>query len=75
MNLLDKVVFDQGVIFVNTVERAKKLTNLLIQKLFASICMHSGLTQEERIKNFDKFKKNQARFLLATDLFGRGIDI
>jgi ATP-dependent RNA helicase UAP56/SUB2 len=37
--------------------------------------MHSSLTQEERIKNFDKFKKNQARLLLATDLFGRGIDI
>lgn len=75
MNLLDKINFNQGVIFVNTVERAKRLTNLLVQKLFTCICMHSGLTQEERIKNFDKFKKNEARLLLATDLFGRGIDV
>lgn len=29
MNLLDKIHFNQGVIFVNRVDQAKKLNNLL----------------------------------------------
>jgi hypothetical protein len=63
------------IIFVNRVDRAKKLTELLRQKLFNPICIHSQLKQEERIKNYDLFKANGSRLLVATDLFGRGIDI
>lgn len=63
------------IIFVNRVDRAKKLTELLRQKLFNPICIHSQLKQEERIKNYDFFKANGSRLLVATDLFGRGIDI
>ena len=63
------------IIFVNRVERAKKLTELLHQKLFNPICVHSQLKQEDRIKNYDLFKGNGSRLLVATDLFGRGIDI
>lgn len=33
------------------------------------------MKQEERIKNYDSFKANNSRLLVATDLFGRGIDI
>lgn len=60
---------------MNRIDRAKKLTELLKQKLFNPICVHSGLRQEERIKNYDLFKGNGSRLLVATDLFGRGIDI
>ncbi len=60
---------------MNKVERAKKLNELLKQKLFNPICIHSSLKQEERIKNYDLFKANGSRLLVATDLFGRGIDI
>lgn len=63
------------IIFVNRVDRAKKLTELLHKKLFNPICIHSQLKQEERIKNYDLFKANGSRLLVATDLFGRGIDI
>ena len=45
------------------------------QKLFNPICIHSALKQEDRIKNYDLFKANGSRLLVATDLFGRGIDI
>ena len=37
--------------------------------------IHSNLKQEERIRNYDLFKANGSRLLVATDLFGRGIDI
>ncbi len=74
-HLLDSLAFNQTIIFVNRVDRAKKLTELLTKKLFNPICIHSGLKQQERIKNYDSFKANGSRLLVATDLFGRGIDI
>jgi ATP-dependent RNA helicase UAP56/SUB2 len=73
--LLDTLAFNQVIIFVNRVDRAKRLTDLLKLKLFNPICIHSSLRQEERIKNYDLFKANSSRLLVATDLFGRGIDI
>ena len=73
--LLDTLAFNQVIIFTNRVERAKRLTDLLKLKLFNPICIHSSLRQEERIKNYDLFKANNSRLLVATDLFGRGIDI
>lgn len=74
-HLLDTLAFNQTIIFVNKVDRARKLTELLKQKLFNPICIHSSLKQEERIRNYDSFKANGSRILVATDLFGRGIDI
>lgn len=74
-HLLDTLAFNQTIIFVNKVDRAKKLTQLLKQKLFNPICIHSNLKQEQRIRNYDLFKANGSRLLVATDLFGRGIDI
>jgi len=72
---LDTLAFNQTIVFVNRVDRAQKLTDLLSQKLFNPICIHSKLQQEERIKNYDLFKASKSRILIATDLFGRGIDI
>ena len=37
--------------------------------------MHSNLSQEERLACYQRFKDNGSRVLVATDLFGRGIDI
>ena len=75
IHLLDSLAFNQVIIFVNKVDRAEKLTEILKQKLFNPICIHSKLKQEDRIKNYDQFKANNSRLLVATDLFGRGIDI
>ncbi len=37
--------------------------------------MHSDLHQEERIKIYEGFKTMKHRILVATEVFGRGIDI
>lgn len=37
--------------------------------------MHSGLNAAERIQTFKLFKNCEKRVMVATDLFGRGIDI
>jgi ATP-dependent RNA helicase UAP56/SUB2 len=74
-DLLDALEFNQVVIFVSKVARAKELNRLLTECNFPSICIHGGMKQEERIKQYKSFKDFNARILVATDLFGRGIDI
>merc|ERR1719152_294818 len=74
-DLLDALEFNQVVIFVKSVQRAVALDKLLVECNFPSISVHSGLDQDERISRYRQFKDFQKRILVATDLFGRGIDI
>ncbi|XP_060962623.1 DEAD-box ATP-dependent RNA helicase 15 isoform X2 [Cannabis sativa] len=74
-DLLDALDFNQVVIFVKSVSRAAELNKLLAECNFPSICIHSGMSQEERLKRYKGFKEGQNRILVATDLVGRGIDI
>jgi ATP-dependent RNA helicase UAP56/SUB2 len=74
-DMLDALEFNQVVIFVKSVSRATALDKLLNECHFPSICIHSGLKQEERIERYKQFKEFNKRIMVATDLFGRGIDI
>jgi superfamily II DNA/RNA helicase len=47
-DLLDALDFNQVVIFVKSVSRAAELNKLLADCNFPSICIHSGMPQEER---------------------------
>lgn len=78
-------------IFVKSVARAVELDKLLVSCNFPSISIHSSLQQEERyvnlftphslhlfcqrIKRYTAFKAFEKRILVATDIFGRGIDV
>jgi len=74
-DLLDSLEFNQVVIFVKSVARANELNKLLIECNFPSVCIHSGMLQDERIARYKSFKDFQKRIMVATDIFGRGIDI
>ena len=94
-DLLDALDFNQVVIFVSKVARANELDRLLQECNFPSMCIHSGMGQDERcaargraffaalltlpslrsIQRYKDFKDFKKRILVATDLFGRGIDI
>ncbi|RYC55154.1 hypothetical protein CHU98_g11054 [Xylaria longipes] len=65
--LLDDLQFNQVIIFVKSTVRATELDKLLRECNFPSIAVHSG-----RYKEFKEFNK---RICVATDVFGRGIDI
>ncbi|KZT22095.1 P-loop containing nucleoside triphosphate hydrolase protein [Neolentinus lepideus HHB14362 ss-1] len=73
--LLDTLEFNQVVIFVKSVARCIELDKLLVSCNFPSISIHSGLAQEERINRYTSFKAFEKRILVATDIFGRGIDV
>jgi len=73
--LLDVLEFNQVVIFVKSVQRCVALAQLLIEQNFPAIAIHRGMTQEERLSRYQQFKDFQKRILVATNLFGRGMDI
>jgi len=75
VDLLDALEFNQVVIFVSSVRRAEELNKILNECNFPSTCIHGSLKQEERIAKYKAFKDFQTRMMVATDVFGRGIDI
>jgi len=75
LDLLDALEFNQVVIFVKSVQRCIALNHLLIEQNFPSIAIHRQMPQEERLSRYQQFKDFQKRILVATNLFGRGMDI
>ena len=63
------------VIFVKSVQRCIALNHLLIEQNFPSIAIHRQMPQDERLSRYQQFKDFQKRILVATNLFGRGMDI
>jgi len=86
--MLDVLEFNQVVIFVKNAKRALALNGLLEDCSFPSMTLHElpkqfkhkakgdkvmvDATRIERLQMFKDFKK---RILVATDLFGRGMDV
>eukprot|EP01090_Pellita_catalonica_P000229 TRINITY_DN1015_c0_g1_i1.p1 TRINITY_DN1015_c0_g1~~TRINITY_DN1015_c0_g1_i1.p1 ORF type:complete len:435 (-),score=70.65 TRINITY_DN1015_c0_g1_i1:43-1317(-) len=77
VELLDALEFNQCVVFVSSVKRAKELNSILVDCNFPAITIHGGrgLSQDKRIERYRQFKEFKARVMVATNLFGRGIDI
>ena len=75
MDLIDQLQFNQVIIFVKSVKYAIKLNEILIKNALPSKAIHREIPQEERIKIYEGFKQFKHRILVATEIFGRGIDI
>jgi ATP-dependent RNA helicase UAP56/SUB2 len=73
--LLDGSYFRQAIVFCNTVEKTILLAEWMKTIAFRPIAIHSELTQQQRLEHYEQFRNRGARILVATDLFGRGIDI
>ena len=68
------IQFNQVIIFVNNIIRCETLKDILEKNEFPTIAIHAELPQEERIKKFDSFKEFKTRIMVATELYGRGVD-
>jgi superfamily II DNA/RNA helicase len=64
-----------GVIFCSKKETVDSIYEFLKEKSYSVMRIHGGLEQEERFENMKKFKKGGFRYLVATDVVARGIDI
>jgi len=74
-DLLDVLEFNQVVIFVKSVQRCIALSNLLKEQNFPAVDIHRAMNQSERLSRYQLFKNFERRILVATNLFGRGMDI
>lgn len=75
LQLLDRLDFNQVVIFVRTVARCNALHMALQKEGHATIQIHRQMPQQERLQRYELFRDFHRRILVATDLFGRGMDI
>ena len=75
LELLDNLDFNQVIVFVKSIQRCVALSKLLVEQNFPTIAIHKAMKQEERLSRYQQFKNFESRILVATNLFGRGIDI
>lgn len=74
-DLLDHIQFNQVIIFVNDISRCEALAHKLKELNFPAKAVHSGMEQADRLLVYEESKQQKTRIIVATDLFGRGIDI
>ena len=64
-----------GLIFSRTKVNADELSNRLNDRGYESEAIHGDLSQSQRERILDKFKKRRISILVATDVAARGIDV
>ncbi len=64
-----------AIIFVSTCERTALISGILTELGVSNVALHSLLTQNRRLAALAKFKSQQCRVLVATDVASRGLDI
>ena len=65
----------QVLVFTKTKFGADKLARALTDSGLPSVAMHGNKSQAQRTKALQRFKRGDARILVATDVAARGIDI
>ncbi|MGH7611480.1 MAG: DEAD/DEAH box helicase [Candidatus Dormibacteria bacterium] len=73
--LLDSPLVTLGLIFTNTKRHADHLHAALLGRGYDVTVIHGDLSQRERDQALDRFRGSRVRFLIATDVAARGIDI
>lgn len=74
-DLFSAISVNQCIIYCNSINRTKDLYNAMVKEEYPVICIHSGMSEVERQESYQSFKSGQARTLICTDLFSRGIDV
>ncbi len=66
---------EKSIIFSETQRSVEKLSNMLIERGFKADAIHGGKTQGQRQRALNRFKANEIKILVATDVAARGIDV
>jgi ATP-dependent RNA helicase DDX49/DBP8 len=64
-----------AIVFVSTCERAALVSCILDEVGVSNVALHSLISQNRRLAALGKFKSEQVRVLVATDVASRGLDI
>ncbi|NIQ36978.1 MAG: DEAD/DEAH box helicase [Proteobacteria bacterium] len=71
---LEKEKISQAIIFCNSRIRGENLIRKLKGRFRSIGYIHGGLDQSKRTSIFERFRRNEITFMVATDLAGRGLD-
>eukprot|EP00639_Heterosigma_akashiwo_P020187 CAMPEP_0206400218 /NCGR_PEP_ID=MMETSP0294-20121207/25385_1 /ASSEMBLY_ACC=CAM_ASM_000327 /TAXON_ID=39354 /ORGANISM="Heterosigma akashiwo, Strain CCMP2393" /LENGTH=495 /DNA_ID=CAMNT_0053856369 /DNA_START=138 /DNA_END=1625 /DNA_ORIENTATION=- len=63
------------IVFCNTVKSAQMLDHSLAEAGLRALCYHGEVRGDERRENLARFKRGEVRFLVATDIAARGLDV
>jgi ATP-dependent RNA helicase len=74
-DLYDSLTITQAVIFCNTRKKVDWLANKMKESHFTVCAMHGDMSQRDRENVMDEFRAGISRVLIATDLWGRGLDV
>lgn len=74
-DLLIQKEFEKVLIFGRTKHGVQKVSDELAKRGFKADAIHGNKKQSQRLKTLDRFKRDDIRILLATDIAARGLDI
>ncbi len=66
---------NSAIIFCNTQKKVEEVYRTLKQSQYTCDKIHGAMEQDDRLKVMNRFKKGYFRYLVATDVAARGIDI
>lgn len=67
--------FKNAIVFCNRKREVAQLHRSLVKHGFNAVALHGDLEQSERTAALDKFRKGEAKLLIASDVAARGLDI
>lgn len=74
-DLYDTLTITQAVIFCNTRRKVDWLAAKMREANFTVSAMHGDMPQKERDAIMEEFRSGASRVLIATDVWGRGLDV
>ncbi|MPW29442.1 DEAD/DEAH box helicase [Agarivorans sp. B2Z047] len=74
-HMINKNDWQQALIFIQTKHGSAKLVSQLEKRGIAAEAFHSGRSQASRTKLLESFKAGEVKFVVATGIAARGIDI
>jgi ATP-dependent RNA helicase DeaD len=79
LTVLQKILYvenpDSCIIFCSTKDSVDRLTADMKDRGYTCQALHGGLEQRDRLDIMKSFKRGEFRFLVATDVAARGIDV
>lgn len=65
----------QCIIYCNSVKRVSDLYTAMISDNYPVCQIHSNMSKDERLKNYEEFRKGDQKVLISSNVTARGIDI
>jgi ATP-dependent RNA helicase RhlE len=75
LHVLHKEQPERAIVFVRMKHMARRLTEVFQEHGWTTVPLQGNMSQNQRERAMDAFRKGEARILVATDVAARGIDI